>query len=507
VRLVECVPNFSEGRRKEVVDEIVKAIESVEGITVLDVEMDPDHNRSVVTFVGEPEAVLEAAFRGVKRAAELIDMDQHRGAHPRFGAADVVPFVPVEGVSMTECVELAHRLGKRIGEELGIPVYLYDKAATREDRRVLSDIRNESFQYEQLKEAIGKDDRWIPDYGPRRLGKAGATIVGARDFLIAFNVNLGTDDVGVAKAIARAVRGKTGGLAYVRALGFPLKERGIAQVSMNLVNYKRSPIYRTFELVKMEAERYGVPVVESEIVGLVPMDALLDVAEFYLRLRRFRRDQVLEKRLWNLLKQGAGGDFVKELASATPSPGGGSASAEAGAMAAALVAMVAGLTSRRRKYADVKDLMLSLRQEAMGLVDEFLELRRRDAQAFEALLAARRMRRWSRDEVESRERALIEASRKASEVPLRVMELSARVLEMASVLAEKGLKSAISDVGTAIELARSAAMGAFLNVAINCSGVPELEDLLEKGRELKEAVQRLYEGSIARVEEGMGISE
>ncbi|RLF29059.1 MAG: hypothetical protein DRN14_02985 [Thermoplasmata archaeon] len=208
-----------------------------------------------------------------------------------------------------------------------------------------------------------------------------------------------------------------------------------------------------------------------------------------------------------MLKQGAGGDFVKELASATPSPGGGSASAEAGAMAAALVAMVAGLTSRRRKYADVKDLMLSLRQEAMGLVDEFLELRRRDAQAFEALLAARRMRRWSRDEVESRERALIEASRKASEVPLRVMELSARVLEMASVLAEKGLKSAISDVGTAIELARSAAMGAFLNVAINCSGVPELEDLLEKGRELKEAVQRLYEGSIARVEEGMGISE
>jgi len=314
VRLVECVPNFSEGRRKEVVDEIVRAIESVEGITVLDVEMDPDHNRSVVTFVGEPEAVLEAAFRGVKRAAELIDMDQHRGAHPRFGAADVVPFVPVEGVSMTECVELAHRLGRRIGEELGIPVYLYDKAATREDRRVLSDIRNESFQYEQLKEAIGKDDRWIPDYGPRRLGKAGATIVGARDFLIAFNVNLGTDDVGVAKAIARAVRGKTGGLAYVRALGFPLRERGIAQVSMNLVNYKRSPIYRTFELVKMEAERYGVPVVESEIVGLVPMDALLDVAEFYLRLRRFRRDQVLEKRLWNLLKQGAGGDFVRELA-------------------------------------------------------------------------------------------------------------------------------------------------------------------------------------------------
>jgi len=503
---VECVPNFSEGRRKEVVDEIVKAIESVEGITVLDVETDPDHNRSVVTFVGEPEAVLEAAFRGVKRAAELIDMDQHRGAHPRFGAADVVPFVPVEGVSMTECVELAHRLGKRIGEELGIPVYLYDKAATRGDRKVLSDIRNESFQYEQLKEVIGKDDRWIPDYGPRRLGKAGATIVGARDFLIAFNVNLGTDDVGVAKAIARAVRGKTGGLAYVRALGFPLRERGIAQVSMNLVNYKRSPIYRAFELVKMEAERYGVPVVESEIVGLVPMDALLDVAEFYLRLRRFRRDQVLEKKLWNLLKQGVGGNFVKELASATPSPGGGSASAEAGAMAAALVAMVAGLTSRRRKYANIKDLMLSLRQEAMGLMDEFLELRRKDAQAFEALLAARRMRRWSKDEVESRERALIEASRRASEVPLRIMELSARVLEMASVLAEKGLKSAVSDVGTAIELARSAAMGAFLNVAINCSGVPELEDLLKKGRELREVVQRLYEGAIARVEGAIGIS-
>ncbi|MBC7250844.1 MAG: glutamate formimidoyltransferase [Anaerolineae bacterium] len=292
-RIVECVPNFSEGRRREVIDQIVASIGEVTGVRVLDVESDADHNRTVVTFIGEPEAVEEAAFRGIRRAAELIDMEQHRGAHPRMGATDVVPFVPVRGVTMDDCVEMARRLGARVGDELGIPVYLYEAAATRPERINLADVRR--GEYEGIRREIATDPQRAPDFGPREMGRAGATAIGVRPPLIAFNVYLTTDDVRIAQAIAKAVRHSSGGLRYVKALG--LLVEGRAQVSMNLTDYRKTPIARVVELIRAEAARYGVAIAESEIIGLVPQEALLDAAVHYLQLHRFSVDQVLENRL------------------------------------------------------------------------------------------------------------------------------------------------------------------------------------------------------------------
>jgi glutamate formiminotransferase len=295
-RIVECVPNFSEGRRTEVISAIVNAIQGSPGVRLLDYSANVDHNRLVVTFVGTPETCAEAAFAGAAVATDLINMEEHHGEHPRIGSTDVIPFVPVQGVSLDECVEVARGLGERIAGELGIPVYLYEAAATRPERRNLADVRR--GQYEALKEEITRLQR-NPDFGPCRLHPtAGATIVGAREPLIAFNVNLGTSDVEVAKEIAKAVRGSSGGFVNVKALGVMLKERGLAQVSMNMVNYAGTPLHRAYELVKLEAGRYGVPVVGSEVVGLVPMQALLDAAGHYLQLEKFGREQVLEVRVW-----------------------------------------------------------------------------------------------------------------------------------------------------------------------------------------------------------------
>lgn len=295
-KIVECVPNFSEGRRPEVVREIVAAVESVPGVQLLDYSSDPSHNRSVLTFIGEPAPVKEAAFRAIAKAAELINMEEHRGEHPRIGATDVVPFVPVLGVTMADCVALARELGAEVAEKLRIPVYLYEEAATRPDRRNLADIRR--GEYEGLKKEIHLPDR-RPDFGdPVMHPTAGATVIGAREFLIAYNINLGTPDVSIAKKIARVVRASSGGLMYVKALGIKLEDRNLAQVSMNLTNFKKTPMHVVFNLVKSEAERYGVPIVGSEIVGLVPLDALLAAAEHYLRIENFSRKQVLETRVW-----------------------------------------------------------------------------------------------------------------------------------------------------------------------------------------------------------------
>ena len=295
-KIVECVPNFSEGRRPEVVREIVAAVESVPGVQVLDYSSDPNHNRSVLTFIGEPAPVKEAAFRAIARAADLINMEEHRGEHPRIGATDVVPFVPVLGVTMADCVALARELGAEVAEKLHIPVYLYEEAATRPDRRNLADIRR--GEYEGLKKEIHLPER-RPDFGdPVMHPTAGATVIGAREFLIAFNINLGTPDVSIAKKIARAVRASSGGLMYVKALGIKLEDRNLAQVSMNLTNFKKTPMHVVFNVVKSEAERYGVPIVGSEIVGLVPLDAILAAAEHYLRIENFGRKQVLETRVW-----------------------------------------------------------------------------------------------------------------------------------------------------------------------------------------------------------------
>ncbi|HHY40986.1 MAG TPA: glutamate formimidoyltransferase [Syntrophaceticus sp.] len=295
MKIVECVPNFSEGRRKDVIEKIIDAVRAVEGVKVLDYSSDPSHNRTVLTFVGEPMAVKEAAFRVAEKAAELIDMEQHQGEHPRIGAADVIPLIPISGVSMEECVELARELGRDIGEKLGIPVYLYEEAATRPDRKNLAHVRR--GEYEGLKEAIKTPERQ-PDFGPAQMHpKAGAVAVGARPPLVAYNINLDTDKVEIAKAIARSIRGSSGGYPSIKALGVLIEETGKAQVTINVCNYKEVSLARVFETVKSEAGRYGVNITGSEIVGLVPMEALLDAAAFYLRLEGFQLEQVLEKRL------------------------------------------------------------------------------------------------------------------------------------------------------------------------------------------------------------------
>jgi glutamate formiminotransferase len=293
VQIVECVPNFSEGRRQAVIDRIVSALRQVQGVQVLDVQADADHNRSVVTFVGTPTAVAEAAFRGIAVAAELIDMNHHRGGHPRMGATDVVPFVPVRGVTMPECVALAEELAQRVGEELSIPVYLYEAAARRPERRNLAEVRR--GEYEGLRTAIAEDPDRAPDFGPKALGTAGATAIGARPPLIAFNVYLNSSDVAPAKAIARAVRHSGGGLQCVKALG--LLVEGQAQVSMNLTDFRSTPIHRALELVRAEASRFGLNITRSEVVGLVPAQALFDAAQYYLQLHGFSAEQVLENRL------------------------------------------------------------------------------------------------------------------------------------------------------------------------------------------------------------------
>lgn len=295
--IVECVPNFSEGRRKEVVDKIVYSIRSVPGIKILDVEMDPDHNRSVVTFTGGKDNIQEAAFRGARAAAELIDLNKHQGQHPRMGALDVLPFVPLSGVTIDDCIEIANKVAARIAKNLKIPVYLYEAAAKRPERANLENVRRGEF--EGLRDAILKDDTRYPDYGPRMLHPtAGATAVGARMPLIAFNINLASKDVQVAKAIAKKIRASSGGLPKVKALGFELQARGMVQVSMNITDYTVTHISKVFEAVSEEAKAHGVEIAESEIIGLIPLDAVCDLAARYLKISQFSSSQVLERRVW-----------------------------------------------------------------------------------------------------------------------------------------------------------------------------------------------------------------
>ena len=295
IKLVECVPNFSEGKRKEVIDAIVNEARKYK-VKILDLSPDADHNRTDVTIIGEPEEVKKAVLDMAIKCVELIDMNKHKGEHPRMGAMDVVPFVPLMNTTMDDCIELANEFAKEFSERTGVPCFLYEEAAKKPSRKNLADVRRGEF--EGLKEEIGKNPEKVPDYGPNKIHPtAGATAVGARFFLIAFNVNLSTDDIKIAKEIARAVRHSSGGYRYVKAMGFEIKERGIVQVSMNMVNYRLTPLFRVFETIKREAERYGVNVIGSEIVGLVPMEALIDIARFYLQLENFKDGQVLEKRL------------------------------------------------------------------------------------------------------------------------------------------------------------------------------------------------------------------
>jgi glutamate formiminotransferase/formiminotetrahydrofolate cyclodeaminase len=471
--LVECIANFSEARRPAVVDAIVQAIDSLPTIQVLDRHSDLDHNRTVITFVGSPAEIEEAAFRAIARAAELINLDEHRGEHPRIGATDVVPFVPIAGVTMEECVEIARRLGRRVGADLGIPVYLYEAAATRPERQNLENIRR--GEYETLKDEIAVKPERAPDFGPLHVGPAGATVIGARQPLIAFNVYLTTDDVATAKKIARSIRFSSGGLRYVKALG--LLVDGRAQVSMNLTNYHSTPLALVVETIRREAVRYGANIHHSELVGLIPQEALVEAAQWYLQLDQFEPDQVLEQRLAAAkareAERQAPAAFLEALASPEPTPGGGSAAAFSCAAGAALVAMVARLTLGRKKYAAADEQMRAALAKAEALSQEMQAAVTQDMAAFDALMAAYRLPRETDEQKNQRSQAVEQATLEAARVPLSVARKAVEVMEIALQVITSGNLNAISDGATGAAMARAALSGAGYNVRIN---VPGLQD-------------------------------
>jgi glutamate formiminotransferase len=469
-KLVECVPNFSEGRDAEKVNALAEAVRSVPAVVFLDQELDADHNRSVLTFAGPPEAVSEAALRAVGKAVELIDLNFHTGVHPRIGAADVVPFVPVEGVTLEECARLAERVGEEIWRRFEVPVYFYEAAARRPDRVNLENIRR--GQFEGLREEVLRDPERAPDVGePRLHPTAGAIVVGARKFLIAYNINLNTPDVEVAKAIARAIRFSSGGFRYVKAMGVPLSSRNMVQVSMNLTDFEQTPVHRVFEAVRVEAERYGVSVAGSEIVGLIPKKALEMAAEYYLRCENFHPEMVLENRLAEAVSAAGLNEFLEALAAPTPAPGGGSAAAAAGAMAAALGAMVAGLAKRREHDFEGDRRFLA-------------EAVERDAAAFKAVLAAYKI---PRDE---RAPYVETALHKAALVPLEVAEQISSLQDRLEVLERETPSKFTSDLETARALAQAALTGALANVRINLESIADAafrQELLNRLQALKPA--------------------
>jgi len=469
-QLVECIPNFSEARRPQVIDEIAGAIAAVPGARLLHRSSDLDHNRTVLTFVGPPEAAEEAAFRAIQRAAQLIDLNQHTGEHPRIGATDVVPFVPLSGATMEDCIALALRLGKRVGETLRIPVYLYEYAATSPERASLENLRR--GQFEGLRDQIQTDASRQPDFGPAELGAAGATVIGARNPLIAFNVYLSTAEVEIARRVAKAIRHSSGGMHFVKALG--LLVEGRAQVSINLTNYRASPVGRVVELIRREAARYGVGIHHSELVGLIPQEALVDAAVWYTQLDGFSPAQILENRLYESLAAEsppvAHESFIERVAAATAAPGGGSVAAHAAALGAGLVEMVAGLTIGKAKYKDVEP-------EMQGILLEARELRRTltravddDAAAFEAVMAAHRLPKENEAQKADRESAVQAAMLKAARIPSETATGAARVLALAAKCAAGGNVNAISDALSAAAMARAALTAAAYNVRINLYG-------------------------------------
>ncbi|HSM72552.1 MAG TPA: glutamate formimidoyltransferase [Anaerolineales bacterium] len=487
-QLIECIPNFSEARRPEVIDQIAAAITSVEGARLLDRSSDMDHNRTVLTFAGEPSAVEEAAFRAIQAAAELIDLDNHSGEHPRIGATDVVPFVPLSNASMQDCVAIAQRVGQRVGEELNLPVYLYEAAATRPERTNLETIRK--GQYEGLKEEIESDPDRKPDFGPSKLHKAGATVIGAREPLVAFNVYLTTGDVDIAKKIAKAIRHSSGGLRYVKGLG--LLVDGRAQVSMNLTDFRKTPIARVVEFIRREAGRYGVGIHHSELIGLIPQEALVDAAVWYTQLDGFDKEQILESRLYtpsaaneSALPKPA--SFIEVLSTPTPTPGGGSAAAYAGAMGASLVSMVSGLTINNKRYVDVQAEMQAIRTVAENLRKKLSQAVEDDAGAFEALMGTFRLPKDTEEQKTARKAAIIQATLNAAYVPLQVAADAVRVMEVAIKCAKSGNVNAISDAMSGFAMARASLTAAGYNVRINIdslgdvssSGGRMLQDLAE----------------------------
>ena len=465
--LVECVPNFSEGRDPAKVDAIIEAMK-ISGVYLLDREMDSDHNRCVITLVGERDAVQEAAIRGVGKAAELIDLTKHQGAHPRMGAADVVPFIPIDGVTIEDCVTMARHVGAEIAKRFQIPVYLYEAAAATPERQNLENIRR--GQFEGIRADIATNPARKPDFGEARVHPtAGATVVGARKFLVAYNVFLNTTDVDIAKKIAKAVRFSNGGLRFVKGAGFLV--RGLAQVSMNLTDFEQTPVHRVFEFVRREAQRYGVIPVSSEIVGLIPKKALEQAAEWFLQVENFDSSLILENRLTAVMggKTAVGGlragvePFIEQLAAPTATPGGGSAAAASGAMAAGLAGMVASMSRGKKAYVQYEAQLSAAIARLSQLREELKSAIDADADSYNVVMRAYK----SAKEGSDGNAAISAALKQATSVPLGVAGKVAEIAEIASSLRPITNPNMKSDLITATALARAALEGALANVAIN----------------------------------------
>jgi len=540
-KIIECVPNFSEGRDMEIIRQITDAIESVEGVKLLDVDPGKDTNRTVVTFVGTPEAVSEAAFRSVKKASEIIDMSKHHGAHPRMGATDVCPFVPVSGITMEEAIVIAHRVAERIGNELGIPVYCYENAATIPERRNLANCR--SGEYEGLRKKLADID-WKPDFGPSVFNeRSGATAVGARDFLVAFNVNLNTTSTRRANAIAYDVREKgrpkregdpvtgkilkdengekimiPGSLKSVKAIGWFIEEYGISQISMNLTNISVTPVHIAFDEVCRKADARGVRVTGSELVGLIPLKSLLDAGRYFLARQQCSSgvsdDELIkiavksmglndihpfnpEEKIIELVMADKSEHkliemslkaFMNETASDSPAPGGGSVSAYIGALGAALGTMVANLSSHKRgwdarwkEFSDWAEKGKAIQNGLLQLVDE-------DTKAFNMILDAYSLPKKTEEDKSLRENAIQEATKNATLIPFKVMETAFSGFELIKEMVEKGNQNSISDAGVGALALRSCIRGAFLNVKINASGLKDqifVRDVISKGENIE----------------------
>lgn len=463
-KIIECIPNFSEGKDEKKIKAILNAITSIPGVILLDYESDASHNRSVVTFAGEPKPVLEAAFQAVKKAQELIDLDKHKGEHPRMGATDVCPLVPIAGVKDEECVEYAEALGERIGSELNIPVYLYEKAARRPERINLTDIRK--GEYETIKEEMGKKPDRDPDFGPKKVGKAGTIAVGVRDPLVAFNVNLDTNDLKIAKSIAKKIRFKDGGFKCVKAMGFELKDKGIVQISMNLVNYKITNVQTVFRAIRKEAKIHGVKVLESEIIGLIPQESLIKAAVSFLKVANFNNKQILELILQKKIGKNREylDEFLNKVAAKKPVPGGGSVAALAGSLAAALGLMVSRLTIENKKYEPTHSEIEKILPKLEKLKIRLYQLIEEDSDSYKLVGTAYKS---------SKKTEIEKALKIAAKTPLETAKTALEILDSLLILAEKGNPNAISDCGVATYMVEAAVRGAILNVKINLKKISD----------------------------------
>lgn len=534
-KIVECVPNFSEGRNMAVIDKITDEIKKVPGAGLLDVDPGKDTNRTVVTFAGDPDAVLEAAFQAIKKAAELIDMSKHSGAHSRMGATDVCPFVPVSGVTMEDCVEISKKLGQRVAEELNIPIYLYEAAATSEERRSLAYIRE--GEYEALPEKL-KQEKYKPDFGePVFNARSGATVTGAREFLIAYNINLNTRNVKIARKIANRIREKgrqvknketgvkeqvPGTCPMVRGVGWYIDEYNMAQLSFNLLNYNITPVYKVFEEAERFAQEMGVRVTGSELVGLMPLQAVLQCGRHFI-LKQGGTTGVSEKELIRIAVQTMGleelgpfdpehkiieyklrkkgrlasmnlYEFAEELASDSPAPGGGSVAALNGSLSAGLSAMVGNLTYGKRAYKEVKAEMIDVSTKGQQLKDFFTDSIDKDTEAFDKVMDAFSLPKKSDEEIAARNLAIQDATKEATLVPFTVLEKAKEAAQLALIVAEKGNQNSLSDSGVAGLAASAAAEGALYNVMINLDGIDDEafnEEIAEKAVQLNTDVQEI----------------